>query len=360
MFDWLKKWYTNKFSDPQVVTLFLMLALGFFGIYWLSGMLAPLFVSIVLAYLLEWPVSRLCRFGLSRSLSTSAVVLGFMSLLALVLMWVVPLAWYQGRNLLRDLPQMIELGRTYLLELPELLPGMVSEEQILLLMQAVDERVMAFGREMLSMSLASIVDLVALLVYLVLVPVMVFFMLKDKTQLTAGFVQFLPSERKLITQVSHEMNVQIMNYIRGKVLEILIVGTVSYIVFALFGLNYALLLGVLVGLSVLIPYIGAAVVTFPVALVGLFQWGFSPELGYLVLAYGVIQALDGNVLAPLLFSEVVDLNPVYIIVAVLFFGGLFGFWGVFFAIPLASLVKATLNAWSARVYPADQVESAQP
>jgi len=360
MFDWLKKWYTHKFSDPQVVTLFLMLLLGFLGIYWLSGMLAPVLVSIVFAYLLEWPVSRLCRLGISRSLSTSAVVLGFMGLLTLVLMWVVPLAWYQGRNLLRDLPQMIELGRTYLLELPELLPGMVSEEQIILMMHTVDERVMAFGKEMLSLSLASIVDLVALLIYLVLVPVMVFFMLKDKAQLTAGFVQFLPNERKLITQVWHEMNVQIMNYIRGKVLEILIVGTVSYGVFALFGLNYALLLGVLVGLSVLIPYIGAAVVTLPVALVGLFQWGFSPEFGYLMLAYGVIQALDGNVLVPLLFSEVVDLNPVYIIIAVLFFGGLFGFWGIFFAIPLASLVKATANAWSTRVHPADQVESIQP
>jgi putative permease len=90
-----------------------------------------------------------------------------------------------------------------------------------------------------------------------------------------------------------------------------------------------------------------------VALVGLFQWGFSAEFGYLMLAYGIIQALDGNVLVPLLFSEAVDLNPVYIIIAVLFFGGLFGFWGVFFAIPLASLVKATIKAWSTRMHPAE-------
>ncbi|GGW67918.1 AI-2E family transporter [Alishewanella tabrizica] len=360
MFDWLRKWYTHKFSDPQVVTLFLMLLLGFLGIYWLSGMLAPVLVAIAFAYLLEWPVSRLCRLGISRALSTSAIVMGFMGVLTLALMWVMPLAWYQGRTLLRDLPQIIELGRTYLLELPELFPGMVSEEQILLMMHNVDERVMAFGKDMLSMSVASIVDLVALLIYLVLVPVMVFFMLKDKAQLSAGFVQFLPNERKLISQVWHEMNVQIMNYIRGKVLEILIVGTVSYVVFSLFGLNYALLLGVLVGFSVLIPYIGAAVVTLPVAVVGIFQFGFTAELGYLMLAYGIIQALDGNVLVPLLFSEVVDLNPVYIIIAVLFFGGLFGFWGIFFAIPLASLVKATVNAWSTRVYPAEPSEATQP
>ena len=142
------------------------------------------------------------------------------------------------------------------------------------------------------------------------------------------------------------MNSQIANYIRGKVIEIIIVGAVSAITFAVMDLRYAALLGVLVGFSVLIPYIGAAVVTLPVAIVGLFQWGISPEFWYLMVAYGVIQALDGNLLVPLLFSEAVSLHPVYIIIAVLFFGGLWGFWGVFFAIPLATLVKAVFNAWS--------------
>ncbi|KOO09875.1 permease, partial [Vibrio xuii] len=94
------------------------------------------------------------------------------------------------------------------------------------------------------------------------------------------------------------------------------------------------------GLSVLIPYIGAAAVTVPVAMVGLFQWGLSPDFYWLLLAYGIIQALDGNVLVPVLFSEAVNLHPVAIIIAVLVFGGLWGFWGVFFAIPLATLVKA--------------------
>ncbi|MFT7399584.1 MAG: putative permease, partial [Rheinheimera aquimaris] len=258
MLDWLKKWYANKFSDPQVVTLFLLLLIGFMAIYWLSGILAPVLVAIAFAYLLEWPVVRLTRLGLSRSVSTIAVVAGFLGLATLTLMWIIPIVWYQGRNLLRDLPQMIEQGRSYLLELPQSFPGMVSVEQINILIHSVDERLMVFGRDMLQLSLASIVDLVALLIYLVLVPMMVFFMLKDKAQLTASFVQLLPSERKLIGQVWHEMNAQIMNYIRGKILEIFIVGAVSYAVFAIFGLNYPLLLGVLVGLSVLIPYIGAA------------------------------------------------------------------------------------------------------
>lgn len=79
------------------------------------------------------------------------------------------------------------------------------------------------------------------------------------------------------------------------------------------------------GLSVLIPYIGAAVVTIPVAAIGLFQWGWSNEFFYLIITYGIIQLLDGNVLVPLLFSEAVNLHPVAIILAVLFFGGIWGF-----------------------------------
>ena len=95
----------------------------------------------------------------------------------------------------------------------------------------------------------------------------------------------------------------------------------------------------------LVPYIGAAVATIPIALIAFFQFGWGWEFGQVVIAYAIIQALDGNLLVPLLFSEVVNLHPVAIILAILFFGGLWGFWGIFFAIPLATFVKAVLNAW---------------
>lgn len=95
----------------------------------------------------------------------------------------------------------------------------------------------------------------------------------------------------------------------------------------------------------IIPYIGAVAVTFPVAFAGYGQWGWGPDFAWFMVAYAVIQGLDGNLLVPLLFSEAVNLHPVAIILAVLVFGGLWGFWGVFFAIPLATLVKALLNAW---------------
>jgi putative permease len=141
------------------------------------------------------------------------------------------------------------------------------------------------------------------------------------------------------------MDQQIANYVRGKVVEIVIVGSITYVAFLWLGLSYAALLAMIVGLSVLVPYIGATLVTIPVALIGYVQWGVSTEFYTLMIVYGIIQALDGNVLVPLLFSEAVNLHPVAIIVAVLFFGSLWGLWGVFFAIPLATLIKAVMNAW---------------
>lgn len=141
------------------------------------------------------------------------------------------------------------------------------------------------------------------------------------------------------------MDRQIGNYVRGKLTEIVIVGLVSWLAFSLMGLNFASLLAALVGLSVIVPYVGAVVVTVPVLVIGYFQWGYSDLFITLAVVYLVIQALDGNVLVPLLFSEAVNLHPVAIIVAIVVFGGFWGFWGVFFAIPLATLVKAVIDAW---------------
>lgn len=86
---------------------------------------------------------------------------------------------------------------------------------------------------------------------------------------------YLPRERALLNRVADEMKRQIANYIRGKVIEIFICGGVTYIAFVALGLNYAALLAMLVGISVVVPYVGAVVVTVPVALIGLFQWGWG-------------------------------------------------------------------------------------
>lgn len=346
MWDYLSSWYQRKFSDPDAITLFLSLVIIFLLITFFGHLLAPILVAVVLAYLLDWPVQRLQATGMSHPVAALVVFSLFITLNVLLILFLVPVIWQQSIALITELPAMVGQVRSLLEHLPERFPGYVSESYINTFMDNLNQRALQLGETLISQSLSRIVGVMALLIYLIVVPLLVFFMLKDKYQLLGHINRTLPSNRRLIAQVSDEMNLQIMNYIRGKALEVVIVGGVTYICFVLFDLRYAALLAVLVGLSVLIPYIGAAVVTLPVALVALFQFGWSGMFAYVMLAYIIIQALDGNVLVPLLFSEAVSMNPVYIIAAVLIFGGLWGFWGVFFAIPLASLVKAVIRALS--------------
>jgi len=343
-------WYKRKFSDPHAVTLLVILICTSLFVYFFSGLLMPVFVALAIAFLLDLPVNKLMDAGLSRVTAVTAVVTGFIGLALLAMFGLLPVIWQQSSNLLQEVPHMVTEGQTYLLALPEKYPEIIQAEQIETLITLVKEKLIEWGQVVLKASLNSISDIVALMVYLILVPIMMFFFLKDKQLFLEGLSQFLPKERRMATQVGNEMNQQIMNYIRGKVIEIIIIGGVSTLTFIFLGLNYSVLLGVLVGLSVLVPYVGATVVTIPVMLVALFQWGMAPEFGYVMLAYAIIQALDGNLLVPLLFSEAVNLHPVTIIIAVILFGGLWGFWGVFFAIPLATLVKAVINAWSSTTH----------
>jgi putative permease len=339
------QWYKRKFSDPNAITLLVILLCAFLFVFFFNNLLMPVFVGIGIAFLLELPVFRLMHLGVSRILSVSLVVAAFIGISLVGILGLMPVIWQQSSNLLQEVPQMLSQGQTYLLTLPEQYPDLINAEHIETLISAVNDKLIEWGQLALRASLNSISDIVALLIYLILVPLMVFFFLKDKKELISSFTSFLPKERLMATQVGDEMYQQIMNYIRGKVIEILIVGTASTIAFIALGLNYAVLLGVLVGLSVLVPYVGATIVTFPVMLVALFQFGTGSEFGYVMLAYGIIQAIDGNIIVPLLFSEAVNLHPVTIIISVILFGGMWGFWGVFFAIPLATLVKAVLNAW---------------
>ncbi len=344
----VRRWFDRYLSDPQVVILSLLLVSGFVLVVTMGNMLAPVLAAVVIAYLLEGLVAWLERHGMGRTLAVVLVFLVFLLALFFLIFGLIPLLSSQITQFVQHLPDMVAKGQAQLMRLPERYPELVSDAQVQAFMDSVRRDLAAFGQKVLSLSLASLIGLITLLVYLILVPVLVFFFLKDKDRILAWVVGYLPKERALTARVWADVNRQIGNYVRGKVWEIFIVGSVSYATFQLMGLQYALLLGTLVGFSVIIPYIGAAVVTIPVALIAYFQWGWSAHFAWVVVAYGIIQALDGNVLVPLLFSEVVNLHPVAIIVAVLVFGGIWGFWGVFFAIPLATLVQAVLKAWPAR------------
>ncbi|EBM3173068.1 AI-2E family transporter [Salmonella enterica] len=303
MLEMLMQWYRRRFSDPEAIALLVILVAGFSILFFFSGLLAPLLVAIVLAYLLEWPTARLQAIGCSRRWAASIVLILFVGILLLMAFVVMPIAWQQGIYLIRDMPGMLNKLSDFAATLPRRYPALMDAGIIDAMAENMRTRMLNMGDSVVKYSLASLVGLLTLAVYLVLVPLMVFFLVKDKEQMLNAVRRVLPRNRGLAGQVWNEMNQQITNYIRGKVLEMVVVG------------------------------------------VALFQFGLGTEFWSCFAVYLIIQALDGNLLVPVLFSEAVNLHPLVIILSVVIFGGLWGFWGVFFAIPLATLIKAVVHAW---------------
>ena len=345
MINVLKQWYHRYFTDPQTVIFAFILIFGFLLIVVMNAHLMPILIGIIIAYLFEGLVMKMGQINLNRTIAASLATTLMISAILLALFVLLPLLSKQVSELFREMPSIFTKGQQLLSQLPQQYPDFVSTLQVEEIINFVRTEVTSMGQRVVSLSLASVVGVITFFVYLILLPLMVFFFLKDKELILGWLGDFLPDERRMVREVWADLDVKIASYVRGKFIEILVIWVSSYVAFALMGLNYAMLLSLLVGLSVIIPYVGATVVTIPVALIAFSQWGVTTEFGYLMLAYAFIQFLDGNLLVPLLFSEVVNLHPIAIIVAVVFFGSLWGIWGVFFAIPLATLIQAVIKAW---------------
>lgn len=345
MINVLKQWYQRYFTDPQTVIFAFILISGFLLIVLMNAYLMPILISIIIAYLFEGLVVRMSQIRLNRTIGASFATALMLAAILLTIFVLLPLLSRQVSDLIREMPSMFSKGQQLLSQLPQQYPDYVSTQQVADMLNFVRTEVTSLGQRVLSLSLSSLVGVITFFVYLILLPLMVFFFLKDKELILDWLGGFLPDERRLVREVWTELDVKIASYVRGKFIEINVVWVLSYVVFALMGLNYAMLLSLLVGISVIVPYVGATVVTIPVALIAFSQWGVTSEFGYLMIAYAFIQFFDGNLLVPLLFSEVVNLHPIAIIVAVVFFGSLWGIWGVFFAIPLATLIQAIIKAW---------------
>lgn len=234
-----------------------------------------------------------------------------------------------------------------LMQLPEPLPSMLSIDILKNGVRYVRMQLTVYLADLMRTKLMpSVVNLFTWAVYLIIVPIFTFLMLYNKDVLKKRATLFiLPNNQVLMRKFWPSLHQQIAGYIRGKLLHILIITIANSIAFKLLNVNYALLLGVGVGLSVVIPYVGAVIIAIPVVLVAIFQFGFSESLIWVLVIYTLIQLLDSNVLTPMLFSKAMNLDAFSILAAILIFGGLWGFWGVFFAIPLATFIKTIVMQW---------------
>ena len=336
----LNKFIKRFFSNEESVYFAILLIFSFFFIILFGNVLLPVIISIVIAFLLNGFMTTLIKYNMSQKLSLSITLIVFFGFY-LSLFMALPSIGTEINNLLQNLPIIVSSFQQNLIEMN----NYFSEEEIDQIFANLSNQISV----LLSSALGQLAGTVSLMfnaiLYAIMIPLMVFFFLKDKSILLPIASIILPKENGFMQSVFAEMNDQLFNYVTGKFIEMLLVASASYILFAFLGLPYAVLIAILVGLSVIIPIFGAILVTIPDVLIGLYEWGLSENFYWLLGFYLLIQILDGNVLVPILFSTRNNLHPVVIIIAVLFFGGIWGFWGLFFAIPLATFVKAIINSW---------------
>ena len=261
------------------------------------------------------------------------------------LVWLIPLIFQQTQAFFIEVPVWLNNFRSFIENLVQSNQELVSSDQISSFFTEFIGRLSSISQGVLDASISGIQDTLVFSIYLIMIPVLVFFFLFDKERIVRGFLMLLPKKRAMLSEVWIEMDDQLSNYVWGKGVEILIVGFAAAVIFGIMGLNYTALLSIIVGVSVLIPYVGAFLATIPVVVVAFLQFGIGFDLYMIVGLYLLLQALDGYLLVPILFSDAVKLHPVVIMLAVFVFGGIFGFWGAFFSIPLATFIKAVWNSW---------------
>jgi putative permease len=343
-------WYEGVSRNKQLALLLALLIGGTVFVVLTAHILAPFYAAVTIAYVLQVAMDRMQRAGLGRR-AALGIAFGLFVAAILGLLGLVPLLIQQLSQFINQFPAFVGRAHDLLEQLPQKYPSLIKPEQIDQIVGQGRESFIHFGQRLAGYAGGTVIGVVTVLVYLIIVPIMVLFLLKDKDKIVAWVSGFLPAHHELASAVWADVHRQLQNFVGGKVLQMLIVAAFSFIVFHFIGLNYAPLLAAFIGICVQIPYIGSAFGAIPVTIVATLEWGFSIDTLIAVVAYGIILFLDGNVLVPFLFAEAVAIHPVAIIGAILFFGGIWGLWGVFFAIPLAVLVKAVLEAWPRRATP---------
>ena len=345
MLDQINSFLKKIFSNEETIVFSFVILCAFLIMTFFGSVLTPFLISIVVAYLLVGVQKKIESFNISSKWELVTTFAIFIVTGAAMLVWLLPILYTQLQAFVLDVPELfnnfLEFGST----LPAKFPELVTSEQITVFFQAVSSELSSITQNIVKSSIAGIQSTITILLYIILFPILVFFFLFDRKNIMEGLSKLVPGNREMFSNIWTEMDMQLSNYVRGKTTEIFVVGLCAAIIFSLVGLKYSALLSVLVGLSVVIPYVGAFLVTVPVVIVGLLQFGLTSEFYILITLYLLLQILDGNLLVPIIFSDAVKLHPVAIILAVFIFGSMFGFWGVFFAIPMATFIKAVWNAW---------------
>ncbi|MDG3041950.1 AI-2E family transporter [Roseicyclus marinus] len=312
------------------VFLFLLWALG--------NVILPFLVGAAIAYFLDPVADRLERLGLSRVLATVLIFVVMLGVVTVALLVIVPLLIQQSNDLIQSAPDLFNQLRTWLTErFPQIMDNGSPLRQSL---ASIGETIQARGGELLQQVLTSAAGVVNVLVFLVVVPVVAFYMLLDWDRLVARIDDLLPRDHaQTIRMLAGQVDRTLASFIRGQGTVCLILGTFYAVALMVVGLQFGLVVGLVAGLLTFIPYVGALVGGALSVGLALFQfWGDWWLIVAVAAIFQVGQMVEGNILTPKLVGSSVGLHPVWLIFALSAFGTLFGFVGMLVAVPVAAAI----------------------
>ncbi|SON56320.1 Transport of quorum-sensing signal protein [Hartmannibacter diazotrophicus] len=329
-----------------------------------SSILLPFVAGMALAYLVDPVADKLERLGLSRLLATLVIVLLFLVVVAVALLLILPLLTNQLAALITSLPDLFNWLQSFIVERagPRIASALhISQEDLRSSVGGMINEATTFMTGLAKSLLSGGQAIMSVLSFLVLMPVIAFYMLLDWDRMVAKIDGLLPRDyAPTIRMLAREMDAGVSNFVRGQVSVCLLLGIYYATALVLVGLKFGFLIGIGIGLISFIPYVGAtigAVVSVGVAIVQF--WPDWTMIAAVVGIFAVGQFIEGNVLQPKLIGNSVGLHPVWLMFALFAFGSLFGFVGMLIAVP-ASTVVAVLIRFSLGQYLESPLYLGQP
>ncbi|MEX3016401.1 AI-2E family transporter [Gymnodinialimonas hymeniacidonis] len=316
-------------------------ALVFLAVLYLLGdVIMPFLVGGAIAYFLDPLADRLEKMGASRVLATAVIFVFLILIVVLAALIVIPLLVQQTSDLIAAAPGIFENLRGFLTErFPELINEASPIRQSL---ANIGETIQERGAELLQTVLSSAAGVINVLVFMVVVPVVAFYMLLDWDRMVARIDDLLPRDHApVIRDLASRIDRTLASFIRGQGTVCLILGAFYAIALMVVGLQFGLVVGLVAGLLTFIPYVGALVGGLLAVGLALFQfWGADNWWMIIVVAaiFQVGQMIEGNVLTPKLVGSSVGLHPVWLLFSLSAFGALFGFVGLLVGVPVAAAI----------------------
>lgn len=314
-------------------------ALVFFLVIWFLGdVLLPFIVGGAIAYFLDPLADRLERSGLSRAAATTVISLVALLLVVLLVLAVIPTLVNQLTALVNAAPDIAKRLQGFLLErFPDLADSTSTIRQTL---AEIGAAIQARGGELAQGVLSSALGVISIVLFIVVVPVVAFYLLLDWDDMVARIDSMLPLDHApTIRRLAGEIDAVLAGFVRGQVSVCLALGTFYAVALMAAGLQFGLIVGAIAGAITFIPYVGSLVGGALAIGLALFQfWGDWVQIGIIAAIFAAGQFVEGNILTPRLVGKSVGLHPVWLLFALSAFGTVFGFVGMLIAVPVAASI----------------------